>query len=306
MTAKAKKTSRRKKDRKRTARPHVLRLCLTDGLGNPHWMTADLLDHSDTGVGVAIVRPLEVGSLIEAIGPGLDGREAGEGKTTVRVAWCLEKLDGTYRAGLEFEEAGRNDFPGDENKVDRSDAEQEDDYYDILQLSPKADPETLHRVYRILAQRYHPDNTETGNEEKFKKVLEAYRVLNDPEQRAAYDVRRRANQQLRWKIFSRMDALDGVDGERRKRRALLSLLYTKRMREPERPGMSIRDLEELLGVPRDHLEFSLWYLKENGFLHRSDRGLYEITVAGADRAESEGFAFRSEKPMIVAPKEPSI
>ena len=32
------------------------------------------------------------------------------------------------------------------------------DYYEFLQISPHADTETIHRVYRYLAARFHPDN----------------------------------------------------------------------------------------------------------------------------------------------------
>ena len=32
----------------------------------------------------------------------------------------------------------------------------ESDYYELLQISQNAEPETIHRVYRLLAQRYHP------------------------------------------------------------------------------------------------------------------------------------------------------
>jgi curved DNA-binding protein CbpA len=46
--------------------------------------------------------------------------------------------------------------------ADRSDkfdmASETPDYYEILQISPTAEPETVHRVYRLLAQRCHPDN----------------------------------------------------------------------------------------------------------------------------------------------------
>jgi len=54
------------------------------------------------------------------------------------------------------------------------------DYYEVLQVSPNAQQETIQRVYRMLAQHYHPDNTETGDAETFNDVLEAYRVLSDP------------------------------------------------------------------------------------------------------------------------------
>ena len=66
--------------------------------------------------------------------------------------------------------------------------EKPQDYYEILQISPSAEPETIHRVYRLLAQRSHPDNAETGNEVQFRILTDAYRVLSDPEKRAEYDV----------------------------------------------------------------------------------------------------------------------
>ena len=63
------------------------------------------------------------------------------------------------------------------------------DYYEALQISPNADPDTIQRVFRLLAQRFHPDNQETGNESRFRLLHEAYVTLNDPEKRAQYDVR---------------------------------------------------------------------------------------------------------------------
>ena len=59
--------------------------------------------------------------------------------------------------------------------------EKTEDYYEVLQVSPTAEPETINRVYRMLAQRYHPDNQQTGNESRFRNVLEAYTILSDPE-----------------------------------------------------------------------------------------------------------------------------
>ncbi|MGC4056036.1 MAG: DnaJ domain-containing protein [Paludibaculum sp.] len=40
-------------------------------------------------------------------------------------------------------------------------------YYDLLQIHPKAEPETIQRVYKIFAARYHPDNLETGDADRF-------------------------------------------------------------------------------------------------------------------------------------------
>ena len=62
------------------------------------------------------------------------------------------------------------------------------DYYNLLNVSRDADPDTLKRAYRRLARQYHPDvNKEPGAEEKFKEIGRAYEVLSDPEQRARYD-----------------------------------------------------------------------------------------------------------------------
>ncbi|MGI9042989.1 MAG: DnaJ domain-containing protein, partial [Gemmatimonadaceae bacterium] len=47
------------------------------------------------------------------------------------------------------------------------------DYYEILQVSPRADRETVERVFRHLANRYHPDNKDSGNTEMFTQLTEA-------------------------------------------------------------------------------------------------------------------------------------
>ncbi len=172
------------------------------------------------------------------------------------------------------------------------------DYYEMLQISPHADLETVHRVYRILAQRYHPDNQETGDTERFRQLTEAYRVLGDAEQRAAYDVAHREARRLMWKIFDQSSATQGVEAEKRKRLGILSLLYRKRLMDPEQPWITLREFEELLGVPKEHLEFSLWYLKESQYVQRTDNGKHTITLRGVDLAETT--MERSPVPMLIA------
>ena len=76
------------------------------------------------------------------------------------------------------------------------------DYYEILQVSASADPETIHRVYRLLAQRFHPDNRETGNAGRFRAISEAYTVLSNPEERARYDIIHAQQQKGRCKLVS--------------------------------------------------------------------------------------------------------
>src|SRR5438105_1120744 len=62
------------------------------------------------------------------------------------------------------------------------------DPYELLGVSADASAEEIHRAYRRLARRYHPDmNAAAGADARFKEVSDAYEVLSDPEQRASYD-----------------------------------------------------------------------------------------------------------------------
>ena len=162
------------------------------------------------------------------------------------------------------------------------------DYYEVLQLSRNANPDTIQRVFRILAKRYHPDNTETGNAEFFREIVEAARVLTDPELRAAYDARLGAQSQNRFKIFETWQTSRGVEAEKRKRKGILALLYGRRLTDPQHPSLSLRDLEEMLDCPREHLEFTLWFLKESKWIKSADNGRYEITYQGVLSRGGEG------------------
>src|SRR2546429_2661376 len=62
------------------------------------------------------------------------------------------------------------------------------DHYETLQLSPNAEQLVITKIYRLLAAYYHPDNKQTGDEEKFKSVLKAYEVLSDPAKRSRYNI----------------------------------------------------------------------------------------------------------------------
>ena len=62
------------------------------------------------------------------------------------------------------------------------------DYYKTLGVSKTATEGEIKTAYRKLARRYHPDvNKDSGAEDKFKEVNEAYQVLSDPEKRKKYD-----------------------------------------------------------------------------------------------------------------------
>lgn len=160
------------------------------------------------------------------------------------------------------------------------------DYYELLQVSPNAEAETIQRVFRLLAQRFHPDNTETGSEPIFQQLLKAYQTLSDPIQRAAYDAQHRSQVKLNWQIFDQSTEVSSQTDERKKREGILAVLYRKRQFSPSLPGMNVREIEDLIGIPREHLEFTMWYLKERGDIKAGDNGRYMITVKGVENYES--------------------
>ena len=63
------------------------------------------------------------------------------------------------------------------------------DYYDVLGVGKDADAKALKSAYRKLAMKYHPDQNQGDEaaELKFKEVGEAYGILSDADQKAAYD-----------------------------------------------------------------------------------------------------------------------
>ncbi|HEY1341867.1 MAG TPA: DnaJ domain-containing protein [Bryobacteraceae bacterium] len=159
-------------------------------------------------------------------------------------------------------------------------------YYEILQISRNADDETVHRVYRIMASRFHPDNPRTGNVEKFMALQRAYEVLSDPVERARYDALHPAYEAPPLPIFELKDFVEGIEGEKNRRLGVLSLLYHRRRLNELSPGMSLLELERRMSFPREYLEFTLWYLRTKGYVEFLDQNSdYGVTAAGVDYVE---------------------
>jgi hypothetical protein len=62
------------------------------------------------------------------------------------------------------------------------------DYYEVLQVSPKAEQDVIEAAYRRLALKYHPDHNPTpAAYRRMQEINEAYGVLKDPGRRDEYD-----------------------------------------------------------------------------------------------------------------------
>jgi hypothetical protein len=241
---------------------------------------------TDDGCSLDLNQPVEVGLLATVTGKLA---EQGDHRVRVRVSWCRLRSLKSHRVGVQFlEPIQRVNSEYSQARAGKAAGEATPDYYEVMQLGRNADTDTIHRVYRMLAQRYHPDNSDSGNAERFRQVLEAYRVLSDPEQRAAYDATHLDSQRVRWRIFDQNTAIDEFEAEKAKRKGVLALLYRKRVTSPRDPHVSVQDIEDLLAVPREHLEFTFWFLRESNWVARSDNNKFAITVQGVEQLERTG------------------
>jgi len=160
------------------------------------------------------------------------------------------------------------------------------DYYELLQISPNAELETIQRVFKLLATRYHPDNTETGDLDKFIALKRAFETLTSPGLRAEYDALYQQRNTEPIEIFELKEFSIGVEGEANRRMGILCLLYNRRRANPEDPGLSLLEFESMMSVPREHLMFTIWYLREHNCVRQDDASDYVITGEGVDYVET--------------------
>jgi len=177
------------------------------------------------------------------------------------------------------------------------------DYYEFLQISPNADLDTVHRVYRFLAARFHPDNPGSGNPEQFRLLKTAYDVLSDRARRAEYDAYRRRHSPEPFSAS--VDFMDHMDGELNRRLAVLAVLYRRRRANTNLPEVSLAEIEERMGFPRDYLDFTLWYVVKKGYVGKSDSGEYALTAEGVDFVESQRADFPNLNRMLSSGREPT-
>ena len=159
------------------------------------------------------------------------------------------------------------------------------DYYELLEISPNANSETIERIFRHLALRYHPDNPNTGDPDRFSELMEAHDTLKDPAKRAQYDIQHKNHSASRWQLAEEVSL--GTERDVVVQDKLLSILYVKRRQDMKEPGISEYELESLSGCPREHLQFHIWYLKAKGWIERLENGMLAITVEGVDHANSK-------------------
>ncbi len=158
------------------------------------------------------------------------------------------------------------------------------DYYDLMQISPNADEETIQHIFRHLAKKWHPDHQQ-GDPERFPLLVEAHKTLTNPERRAAYDLKYQRFWENKWNLAA--DASDGraLTEDSEVREGLLSLYYVQRRSKMNDPGLGEMEVARLMRIPIHLVEFHIWYLKEKGWIQRLENGQLALTALGVDQAE---------------------
>lgn len=181
-------------------------------------------------------------------------------------------------------------------------AKKDIDLYELLQVDRDAHPTIIRYAYRFLAAMYHPDNSETGDAEKFRIITEAWRTLSDEGKRAAYDMSLGAKEQ---KAAAAAGAAPGQApsstpsgfgkdsmpkipktglsyNEIELRLAILQILLAARKRKPQTGGATAKIVMDILAMDNvQEVEFAIWYLREKGYIEMGDR-LFMISVTGVD------------------------
>lgn len=169
------------------------------------------------------------------------------------------------------------------------------DFYELLQVSPNADDDTIQRVFRHLAKKYHPDQSDTPDEERFRRLVDAHRVLSDPESRAGYDAAYQEYWNRKWKLVSESGNSASFNDDHEMRDKMLSLFYVQRRRSMALPGLGEYEIARLLRTPVELVEFHLWYLRAKGWIERLESGMLAISASGVDQVEQRQLNLGQER-----------
>ncbi len=158
------------------------------------------------------------------------------------------------------------------------------DYYDLMQISPNAEEDTIQGMFRHLAKKWHPDG-QKGDPERFRLLVQACKTLTNPETRAAYDIKYQEFWESKWKLAADASNSQGFVDDADVRERLLSLYYVQRRSKMQEPGLGEMEVARLMRIPIELVEFHIWYLKEKRWIERLDTGLLAITALGVDQVE---------------------
>ena len=169
------------------------------------------------------------------------------------------------------------------------------DHYELLQVSQTADADTIKRIFRHLAKKYHPDLPNGGDPELFRQLVKAHAVLTDVESRAAYDLKYQEYWDQKWQILRQSTEGAVPEDNKQIRERILTVLYVQRRTDTQHPGLGEMDLSRMIRLPIELMEFDLWYLHRKGYVERLETGQMAISVEGVDYVEAHTLNISADR-----------
>lgn len=172
--------------------------------------------------------------------------------------------------------------------------------YELLQVDRNAHSTIIRYAYRYLAAMFHPDNSETGDAEKFRIITDAWKTLSDDTRRQAYDMTlavqdasKPASKQAGGAPSFGRESMPKFErtsltwNEVELRVAVLQVLLAQRRKKPASGGCSGKMLMDVLQIDDvTEVEFALWYLREKSMIETGERA-FMITAIGLDYLTSQ-------------------
>jgi curved DNA-binding protein CbpA len=168
------------------------------------------------------------------------------------------------------------------------------DYYDLMQVSPNAEEETIQQMFRHLAKKWHPDHDQKDSE-RFRLLVDAHKTLTNPERRAAYDLRYQRFWDSKWNLAADASNTRVFVDDSEVREGLLSLYYVQRRSKMNDPGLGELEVARLMRIPIHLIEFHIWYLKEKGWIERLENGQFALTALGVDEVEKNRLQLNPDR-----------
>ena len=159
--------------------------------------------------------------------------------------------------------------------------------YVVFGIERTASNDAIHKRYQELVKLFHPQKGESPDAEQFKAINDAYEVLTDPYGRKTLDDMLDGPQQDKSApVFLVEEIVSSLPDQIGRRSTILAVLYDRRRQKPNRPGVSFRNLEMMLGWTPDQLELTLWYLKQRELVTADDKSNLLVTANGMDYMEN--------------------
>ena len=134
-------------------------------------------------------------------------------------------------------------------------------YYEILEVNPKASKEVIEKAYRVLVKKYHPDLYEGQEriyaEQKIRDINEAYKILTDDFLREQYNLE--SEKEMQYNMYYGQQENEVEQGSMyKKQKGMRKNAEQEGTSRPHKVGtfMSLVDLSKTVfkNVPKDGIK----------------------------------------------------